>query len=172
MNKNILITAIAAFCLILPIRTSFLYAQAASGPRVEIAITDNLVLKQGETRTAQRDSTGALLTHPGDVIQYTLTAVNRGTQPAHEAEMIDPVPKGTEYVPGSAFGEGMTITYSIDGGKFYQPQPITYDFRKSDGAVEKRPALPGMYTHIKWLVNKPILPGTRVSASFRVKVID
>ena len=104
--------------------------------------------------------------------QNTLTAVNRGSQPDHEAEMIDPVPKGTEYVPGSAFGEGMTITYSIDGGKFYQPQPITYDFRKSDGAVEKRPALPGMYTHIKWLVNKPILPGTRVSASFRVKVID
>lgn len=170
MNGKFLLSLFAALSLLFPVQSSFLHAQIVSGPRVEITITDELVPAPGEIRTAQRDSTGALITRPGDVIRYTLTAVNSGTQPAYEAEIVDPIPEGTEYFIGSASGDGMTITYSIDDGNFFQPQPITYEFRNPDGTIEKRPAAPDMYTHIKWLVTKPIQPRSSVSATFRVRV--
>lgn len=140
------------------------------GPRIEITISDELVLRPGGTRTAVRDSSGNLITRPGDVIQYTLIAVNNGTGPAHEVELVDPIPAGTEYALDSAVGEGMAVSYSIDEGHLYQFPPVVYDFRLPDGTFEKRPAPAGMYTHVKWLVTQHIPPGGSVTASLRVRV--
>ena len=139
---------------------------------VSITITDELVLPAGDARIgkAVRDSAGNLISKPGDIIRYTLTAVNNGTEPAYGVEIVDPIPRGTEYVIGSAAGVGMTITYSIDGGRFFQPPPIMYDFQKPDGTIEKRHVPADRYTHIKWLMNEPIRPRSRATATVRVRV--
>jgi len=142
-----------------------------TGPRIEITLSDELVLAPDETRPVQRDSTGNLLTRPGDIIQYTLTATNHGTQPAHNVEIIDPIPKGTEYVLDSASGEGVTLSYSIDGGRIYQSPPVFSDFRLADGAIEKRPAPASRYTHVKWLVTQPLPPGASATVTLRVRVL-
>ena len=107
-------------------------------------MSDELILAPNETRPALRDSTGNLITKPGDVIQYTLTATNSGTEQAHDVEIVDPIPKGTEFIPNSAVGMGMSISYSIDGGLSYQRPPVVYNFRRSDGVIEKRSALASM----------------------------
>ena len=171
MSRTLLLVLGLACVALQPISIRHAQAQEVSGPRMEITITDELVPVPGEQRTAQRDSTGSLITLPGDVIQYNINARNTGTQAAYEAEIVDPIPEGTEYVPDSAYGHEMIVTYSTDNdGNFFQPQPITYEYRTSDGTVENRPLLPEMYTHIKWLVNQPIPSGSSVVATFRVKV--
>ena len=143
----------------------------ADAPRIEIVITDELILPQGEVRSVVRDSSGNLVTRPGDIIQYTLTATNTGRQAAHDVEIVDPIPAGTEYVLDSAAGEGMIVSYSIDGGKVYQPGPAVYDHRRPDGVTEERAAPASRYSHVKWLVSGPLTPGGQATALLRVRVV-
>lgn len=148
-------------------------AQAAQqpGPQVVIGITDALVnLKEGEV--AQRDSSGYLISKPGDVIRYSLTAENKGDEPAFNVEIVDPIPAGTAYVIDSAMGEGMTITYSIDGGRSFVLPPVMYEVRNAQGEIEKRPAPATMYTHVKWLITQPIQPKQKTVAEMQVRVLD
>jgi uncharacterized repeat protein (TIGR01451 family) len=148
-------------------------AQQSTPPAgVTITITDELVLPVGDPRIgkAVRDSAGNLISKPGDIIRYTLIAVNGGAEPAYGVEMVDPIPRGTEFVIGSAAGVRMTITYSIDGGNHFQPAPILYDFRNPDGTIEKKHVPPDRYTHVKWLVNEPMGPRSKVIATMRVRV--
>ena len=91
---------------------------------------------------------------PGDVIFYTLSYVNSGDETATNAVMDDPIPKGTVYIAGSAFGNGAEITFSIDGGKtFKKPSLLTYEVNLPNGKIEKRTASPEQYTHIRWTVS-------------------
>ena len=57
---------------------------------------------------------------PGVVIFYTLSYVNSGDEAATNAVLDDPIPKGTVYLAGSAYGEGAEVTFSIDGGKTFK----------------------------------------------------
>jgi uncharacterized repeat protein (TIGR01451 family) len=91
---------------------------------------------------------------PGDVIFYTLSYVNSGDDVATNAVMDDPIPKGTVYLAGSAFGNDADITFSIDSGKtFKKPSLLTYEVKLPSGKIEKRTASPEQYTHIRWTVS-------------------
>jgi uncharacterized repeat protein (TIGR01451 family) len=91
---------------------------------------------------------------PGDVIFYTLSYVNSGDDVATNAVMDDPIPKGTVYLAGSAFGNDAEITFSIDNGKtFKKPSLLTYEVKLPNGKIEKRTASPEQYTHIRWIVS-------------------
>jgi uncharacterized repeat protein (TIGR01451 family) len=91
---------------------------------------------------------------PGDVIFYTLSYVNSGDDVATNAVMDDPIPKGTVYLAGSAFGNDAEITFSIDNGKtFKKPSLLTYEVKLPSGKIEKRTASPEQYTHIRWTVS-------------------
>ena len=170
MRKIICFISLTVFCLVLAGKLSQAQEEQRSGPQIEITMSDELLLAPNEVRPAIRDSVGNLITKPGDVIQYTLTATNSGTEQAHDVEIVDPIPKQTEFIPNSAVGMGMTISYSIDGGLSYQLPPVVYDFRRADGVVEKRPALASMYTHVKWLMTMPIQPGKSVTAQLKVRL--
>ena len=92
--------------------------------------------------------------NPGDVIFYTLSYVNSGDEVATNAVMDDPIPKGTVYIAGSAFGNDAEITFSIDSGKtFKKPSLLTYEVKLPNGKIEKRTASPEQYTHIRWTVS-------------------
>ena len=91
---------------------------------------------------------------PGDVIFYTLSYVNSGDDVATNAVMDDPIPKGTVYLAGSAFGNDAEITFSIDNGKtFKKPSLLTSEVKLPSGKIEKRTASPEQYTHIRWTVS-------------------
>jgi uncharacterized repeat protein (TIGR01451 family) len=91
---------------------------------------------------------------PGDVIFYTLSYVNSGDDVATNAVMDDPIPKGTVYLAGSAFGNDAEVTFSIDSGKtFKKPSLLTYEVKLPSGKIEKRTASPEQYTHIRWTVS-------------------
>ena len=146
-------------------------ARAQPGPQVQVTITDELVLADGQIRAAVRDSMGQLITHPGDIIRYTLTATNTGQDPAYSVELVDPIPAGTEYVLDSARGADMEIACSIDAGNTYHSPPVLYQVRLPDGQLEELPAPASRYTHVRWTLTDAIQPGESAAASLEVRVL-
>jgi uncharacterized repeat protein (TIGR01451 family) len=143
---------------------------AMAKPLVSVSITaekEIKVVKEGQKTTRK---VAATKIEPGDVIFYTLNYINSGNEAATNAVMDDPIPMGTVYLPGSAFGEGAEITFSIDNGKsFKKPSLLTYEVRLSNGKTEKRTASPEEYTHIRWVIGK-INAGAKGTVGFQVKI--
>lgn len=106
----------------------------------------------------------------GDVVFFTINYVNSGEDATTNAVLDDPIPNGTAYVNGSAFGKDADISFSIDGGKtFKKPSLLTYEVKLSGGKVEKKSASPEQYTHIRWTFNMIPARGTG-QVGFQVKV--
>ncbi len=148
-------------------------AQAPGGEKPELVLTltaqKETAVKgaDGKARTEWQEVKGG---SPGDVIRYTIAYRNAGKSEARDAVIVDPVPKGTSYVPGSAAGEGAEITFSLDGKSFQAPPQLKYRFRQPDGTEAELTASPDMYTHIRWKLSKPVPPGGTGVVSFKVKV--
>lgn len=105
---------------------------------------------------------------PGDVVIFTTTYRNLGTEATDPGLVIDnPVPEHMEYVEKSSAGNNMTITYSVDGGKSFDVPSGLYVTDK-DG--KRRKARPADYTSIRWTMVKPLAPAVVGTVSFRAKV--
>jgi uncharacterized repeat protein (TIGR01451 family) len=125
------------------------------------------VVKNGQKVTTKVAATRIT---QGDVMFYTMTYTNSGDEAATSVVLNDPIPPGTVYLPGSAFGAGADITFSIDGGKTYaKPALLVYEVKRPDGSMEKRTASPEEYTDIHWEV-KVIKPGETGKVGFEVIV--
>ena len=145
-------------------------AAALAAARVEIAITQ--AKEVVETKAGQRESrfVATKEVSSGDVVEYTLAYRNAGDQPARDALIDDPIPKGTSYLAASAAGDNAEVTFSTDGGKTFAPAvKLSYEIRLPSGQTEMRIATPSDYTHIRWTV-RSIAPGTSGKVSFRVRV--
>jgi uncharacterized repeat protein (TIGR01451 family) len=143
---------------------------AVAKPLVSVSITaekEVTVVKNGQKVTKK---VAATKIDVGDVVFYTVNYLNSGDEAATGAVLDDPIPKGTVYLPGSAFGAGAEITFSIDGGKsFKKPSLLIYEVKNPNGSIEKRTASPEEYTHIRWVINK-IDAGARGTVGFQVKI--
>jgi uncharacterized repeat protein (TIGR01451 family) len=144
MRKIIILTA-----------TVLLFATtiAWAAPKIEIALTAEVEVKtmvDGKEVITRVPATEA---EPGKTIYYTLTYRNSGDQTATEVKLNDPIPKETQYVTGSAFGEGTKITFSADGGQtFQEPTLVTFKITNADGTTSVKSASPDQYTDIRWTV--------------------
>jgi len=107
---------------------------------------------------------------PGDIIVYTIIYTNMGKVITTDAEIVDPIPRGVVYVPDSAEGKDTEITCSIDSGRSWHRPPVTMQVKKPDGTVENKPAPAGRYTHVRWVIKKPLPPGRSGQISMKVKV--
>jgi len=69
------------------------------------------------------------------------------------------------YQPGSATGPACDLEFSIDGGStFAKPElPRTGSGKKS---VRKPPSAPE-YTHVRWVLRRPLAPGATALLRFR-----
>jgi uncharacterized repeat protein (TIGR01451 family) len=100
----------------------------------------------------------------GQVVHYTLTVRNPGTQPAHDVLVTKPVPINTRYVPGSAVAPNASVTFSVDGGKSFAP---ANQLAITRGTATVKPAPPESYTHIRWQMRYPLAPGAVAYVRFR-----
>lgn len=109
--------------------------------------------------------------NPGEVVTYTITYKNEGTEEAKDVVIQDPIPEGCSYLSETAEGKGSDITYSIDKGKtFNKPTVLTYQSTNASGKSEKRVATPDEYTNIRLVVNTvPVGGSGKVSFKVRVK---
>ena len=124
----------------------------------EIQVTD----ANGVTRT-ERVSADTVL--PGETLFFTLTFSNSGDEPATSVKLDNPVPEGTAYVGGSAWGDGAEILFSIDNGQTYKkPARLTYQVNGDESQ-----AAPEQYTNIRWLI-ETIPAGSSGEAGFSALV--
>jgi uncharacterized repeat protein (TIGR01451 family) len=148
-------------------------ALAADPAKPELALTltaqKEVTVKdvEGKAKVEWREVTDV---QPGDIVKYTITYRNVGTVEARDGQVVDPVPKETTYISGSAEGKDAAITFSLDGKAFHDPPLLKYKVRQADGTDAEYEATPGMYTHIQWKLLKPVPPGGAGSMSFKAKV--
>ena len=107
--------------------------------------------------------------NPGELLDWTINAENTGNAAALEYKTVGHIPKGTEFIQGSAKADGAKTVFSIDGGKSYSPQP-TIEEKQADGSVKRVPAPSSMYTHIRYEWADPLAQGGKLSASYKVRV--
>ena len=70
------------------------------------------------------------------------------------------------YEPGTAYGPGSEIQFSVDGGREYgAPEALTIT---EDGEV--RGAQPEDYTHIRWVMNDELAAGAQGVARFSARL--
>lgn len=109
----------------------------------------------------------AELVEPGEVVIYTNVFSNRGTEPADELVINNPIPEDTEYLGGSATETGYFLAFSTDKGKsFGEPAMLTVP----DDKGGKRTAEPKDYTDIRWTMQTPLSPSATGVVEFRVRV--
>ena len=127
---------------------------------VEIIETD----ANGETVTRLEPASKVI---PGDIVIYTVTFSNTGSEPAENVVITNPVPRHMEYVDGTAFGPGADISFSIDGGRSWGT-PDELVVTALDGS--QRPAQASDYTDIRWILRNELQPGAQGFARFRTRL--
>jgi uncharacterized repeat protein (TIGR01451 family) len=139
---------------------------AASAARPDV----KLILSGGVERDSKLMALDkSTVVKPGEVLTWTIDAVNSGTASAHEYKAVVRIPGGTEYVSDSAEGSGAKALFSIDGGKSFSSLPMI-EQKQADGSVKRVPAPLGMYTSIRYEWADPLAQGGKVSASYKVRV--
>jgi uncharacterized repeat protein (TIGR01451 family) len=145
----------------------------AAGGRPDIVV-DVVALKE----VIQRDASGretvelrqADSTSPGDTLVYRIVYRNQGSAPAHDAQVVDPIPAGTQLVPGSWEVRGGEFTVSADGGKSFEPYPIRRAVKQEAGGTVMKEIGLSEYTHVRWTTKETLPPGAERTTAFKVTV--
>lgn len=103
---------------------------------------------------------------PGESVVYTITFTNISDEAAENVIITNPISENLSYVDGSAFGAGMVIQFSVDGGQsFGEPDELTV---ASNG--DQRPARAEDFTHVRWIMQNELNAGDQGMASFRARL--
>ena len=130
---------------------------------VSKAEKETIVVKNGKKEVTRVPAQKVL---PGDTVVFTNHYSNPLNKAADNAVITNPVPKDVTYADGSAFGEGATITFSIDKGKTFDTPGKLFKAEKG----KKRNARAGEYTNIRWTFNTPIPSGKEGDVGFKAKI--
>jgi uncharacterized repeat protein (TIGR01451 family) len=104
---------------------------------------------------------------PGESLTFTISYSNEGEQEARDIVLTNPVPEHMVYEGKSVEGEGTVMTFSVDGGVSYGAAD---SLTVTDENGNERQAIPSDYTHIRWQLKEPVLPGGSGTVSFRARV--
>lgn len=107
---------------------------------------------------------------PGETLVFTIDYTNAGGSAVTKAVIVNPLPTGVVLKPESPEGQDTEVNCSIDNGRSYLPVPIMVRTKKGDGSEVLEPAPPERYTHVKWTMKKPVMPGQSGRVSFKATV--
>ena len=105
---------------------------------------------------------------PGKVVYYTTEYKNISKKSVDGINIINPIPKLTRYVSGSAWGENASISFSIDGGKTWGK---TDTLKVKDKAGKMVKAKTSDFTHIRWKHSGALKSGATRKAAFQVTLL-
>jgi len=102
----------------------------------------------------------------GDEVHYTVRVRNPGRQAVDTIVVTKRLPFGVRYLRGSATGPAAEVQFSIDGGKtFATPEALA---RAAGGGKKgQRKPLENDYTHVRWVLSKPLGPASTALLRFR-----
>lgn len=141
------------------------YALAQDSVPVETTLSAEVLEKASpnDARQARRLVPAGVITQ-GDVVFYTVKIRNPASEPARDVAVIQRIPANTTYVPNSATGPSVDITFSVDSGNtFKRANELTV----ITATGETRPATPADYTHIRWQLRNVLAPGAVALARFQ-----
>lgn len=137
-------------------------AQASgSGPLQTAIDVETLQVRKGPDGQEIRRWKRADRLRSGEEVHYTVRVTNPGKQPVTDVVVTKRLPFGVHYLPGTATGPGAQVQFSSDGGAtFVTPKDSV---AKAKGAP--KPAVE--YTHVRWILSRPLSPGATALLRFR-----
>jgi len=143
-------------------------AAALARPDVVLQLSGAVVAKaaNGAIRLTPVDATTKLKT--GEVVRYTISAYNKGSDPALHLAPVGKIPDGTAYVSGSATNGTAKLEFSVDGGKTWSAKPMVTV--PSATGPKLQPADPSSFTAVRWTTDKPLAPKGSARYSYEVRV--
>lgn len=105
---------------------------------------------------------------PGKVVYYTTEYKNISKKSVDGINIINPIPKLTKYVGGSAWGDNASVSFSVDGGKTWG-KADTLRIKNKEGKMVK--AKPSNFTHIRWKHQGALKSGSTKRAAFQVTLL-
>jgi uncharacterized repeat protein (TIGR01451 family) len=168
-----LVPALAAWVLLAPAPS---HAQGEEGPIVatvtgsgplETAIeVQRLDVREGPGGQEIRRWVPATRLSAGDEVHYTVRVRNPGKAPVESIVVTKRLPFGVHYLRGSAVGPAAEVQFSLDGGKTFA---TAEQLSKSAGSGKQgaRKALEGDYTHVRWVLARPLGPSATALLRFR-----
>ncbi len=158
-ESRVVMKAILAVC-VLGLGSPAVTQQAQSLDVQTVVQKEELVVTDGGTTETRLVAAETVV--PGEQVFYTITFRNIGVASADNVVITNPIAAELTYVDGSAFGPGMDIEFSADGGATFGPAPeLTVT---EDG--ETRAATAEDFTHIRWTLKKELDTGTQGTARF------
>jgi len=130
-----------------------------SGPLEVAFVVETLVVEEtaGGQEVRRWQPAGRL--SAGDEVHYTIRVRNPGKAPVGDVVVTKRLPYGVHYLRGSAAGPACEVQFSVDGGgSFISP---------ANGTRASRKQPPSDYTHVRWILTKPLAPGATALLRFR-----
>ncbi|MFO1393286.1 MAG: hypothetical protein U1F09_05930 [Steroidobacteraceae bacterium] len=121
----------------------------ASGPLQARTEVQALVVEERSEDEPVRRFVPAERLQAGEEVYYTIRVTNPGSAPVHDIVVTRRLPYGVDYVRGSAVGPDCKILFSTDGSTFV--------------AAPRQ----GTYTHVRWILRQPLVPGATALLRFR-----
>jgi uncharacterized repeat protein (TIGR01451 family) len=136
----------------------------ASGPVEVTADVERLHQARARDGTVAAEFVAAGRVRAGEELHYTLRVRNPGVAPVRDVQVTKRLPFGVRYVDGSAVGPAIKAEFSADGGNRFGP---ARDLRIAAPGQPERPAEPRDYTHVRWILQRPLAPGATALLRFR-----
>lgn len=163
-----------------------LTAVAASGAMAEVTLAtevNKVVSTLDGSGRVERQLVPVEEVVPGEELRYTITFSNESDMPVEPERIviINPIPDGTVYVPGSAGGAGSVVEYSAEGETWTRTEPAgaasggasssgtqpaadNFTAEPADGAA------PSEVRSLRWTYQQELPPGGSELVFFHVRM--
>lgn len=137
-----------------------------SGPLATAIEVQKLEISVGPGGQEIRRWVPAERLNAGDEVHYTVRVHNPGKQAVDTVVVTKRLPFGVHYLRGSAAGPAAEVQFSIDGGETYATPEM---LARAAGGGKKGPRKPleNDYTHVRWVLRKPLGPASTALLRFR-----
>jgi len=135
-----------------------------SGPLLATIEAETLrVVDQPDGSTSRAWEPAARLS-AGDEVYYTIRVHNPGKAEVADVVVTKRLPSGVHYKRGSAVGPACDVQFSIDGGTTFA---AAEQLGLGAGRKPARKVVPSDYTHVRWILSRPLAPGATALLRFR-----
>ena len=101
----------------------------------------------------------------GDEVYYTIRVTNPGREPVSSVMVTKRLPFGMHIRAAvRRSGPAATVLFSVDSGESFAAAP---DLSVVAGGQAARRAAPADYTHVRWILKRPLARGATALLRFR-----
>jgi uncharacterized repeat protein (TIGR01451 family) len=144
-------------------------AATGSGPLETSIVIEMLEVREAADGREIRRWVPVTRLSAGDEVHYTVRVRNPGKEPVGDVVVTKQLPFGVRYQRGSARGPGAEVQFSADGGRtFAPPAPRARESsRAASRGTRRAAAVDPEYTHVRWVLTRPLAPGATALLRFR-----